>query len=193
MIFLRKQYHSDLKLSETEKIHPLWCDIGLNFFTDAISPIELARWHKRIGIDSDWVNWLLVSHPIVMIEKKKTKSSKSPQMFYRLLGHTTWAYVNAYLSYIHGPEKASNIKVPVTVLPMSQVNKYKEIIIATEVVNSRLLRPSDEQIPQIFELANALPSLSYLRSHKAMRKFTQRSDGKINAILKIAGDTRHDS
>ena len=192
MNFIRKQYNAQLKLSDIQNIHPVWENIDLSFFTDAINPIELARWHKRIGYSSDWVDWLLVSHPIVMIEKKSRKASKSHQMFYRLLGHTTWAYVNAYLCYIHGPEKAPDVKVPVTVLPMTQVNKYKEIIISTEIVNSRLLRPSDEQIPQIFELANKLPSLSYLRSHKAMRKFTQRSDGKIHTLLK-SGGTRDDS
>ena len=122
-----------LNLNQAKTLHPIWKGQNLDIPLDAINPQGLA---ELLGLDfeDDWIEWLMITHPIILVEKQRKKSSKSDNgiekvqhapEYYRVMGHSTFNYLANYISFKYGSDDIETNQYPMTVIPQKKIVTIK--------------------------------------------------------------------
>lgn len=151
--------------------------LSSNFY--AAKPAELI---EILGAEDsdDWIEWLALSHPIVLVEKGG-KAQTSRKSYYRILGHDTFNYLGQYLSQKYGSDSLNDYLIPMIVLPRKQLSKFKTNILNNELVFSYLLKKPSGNASQISEYVFQSPSpLPQLNSVSRLSKFARVSRNSVS-------------
>ncbi|WP_029406941.1 hypothetical protein [Thiomicrorhabdus sp. Milos-T2] len=136
-------------LSELSEKHPIWKGIELKSSYKGLEPNDLFDMMENKVIDDSWIDWLLISNPIVVTKRLQRKSQQALGVdaeevkpgYYLIMGYTNWFYATSYLGYKYGDKILSSYKVPVLVLPLSQISsKTKDAIISNELFFQSVLQ-----------------------------------------------------
>ncbi|MBD3750837.1 MAG: hypothetical protein IE931_15320, partial [Sphingobacteriales bacterium] len=158
-----------LSLKQASNLHPIWQDKNLDIPLDAISPQDLV---SLLGVDADddWIEWLMISHPIILVEKQQKNREgdrESEVQYYRIMGHATYYYLASYLGAKYGSEALSNKRFPMTVIPQKKLALLQTQIFNSELVFSFLLQKSKKHIElmreHVFSSPAPIPQISTYR------------------------------
>jgi hypothetical protein len=137
-----------LSLEQASTVHPIWKGENLDIPLDASSPQELV---SLLGVDyeDDWIEWLAISHPIILVEKQQKKRDDGRPyvtQYYRVMGHSTFNYLVSYLGTKYGSEALSKKRLPMTVIPQKKLASIRTQIFNNELLFSFLLQKSKSHL-----------------------------------------------
>jgi len=170
-----------LNLSEVKEVHSIWKEVDWEKPYDAISPEDLVSLMGDYKDDS-WIEWLLVSHPIVVSEKMTKASGAIKSVgYYRIIGHGIWNFLVRYIGAKYGPEGLEKRTFPVLVLPLKKLGRYKNQILSTELVYSFLFQKSKHHraVMQDYLFSAEEYPIPYLKSLGTLSKFARVSKGTL--------------
>ena len=177
-----------LSLEQASKPHPIWQGHNLDIPLNAISPQELIT---LLGYDSDddWIEWLMMTHPIVLVEKqiKKTKAElegteeQREAEYYRIMGHSTFNYLVSYIGSKYGSKHLQKNLYPMTIIPQKKLSRLETTILNTELAFSYLLQKSKQhrELMQKHLLSSPAP-IPQINSHRQLSKFAQISHSSLS-------------
>jgi hypothetical protein len=171
-----------LSLADIGKVHPVWKDMELDIPLDSIEPQNLVTMmEKEEG--EEWIEWFLISHPIVVIEKqsKKERDLNTPIEYYRLMGHSSWRYITQFIGSKYGAAALKKLTFPVTVLAQKQVASQKQQILSNELVFSFLLQKSKRHrdLMQDYLIESEQFPLSFLNTQSKISRFAKLSKSSL--------------
>lgn len=170
-----------LSLNDVRVIHSIWKEVDWDKPYDAISPEDLVSLMGDYKDDS-WIEWLLVSNPIIVVEKKaKAKDGLEPAGYYRIIGHGIWSFLVRYIGIKYGPEELEKKTFPILVLPLKMLRRHKQQIISTELVYSFLFQKSKQHriLMQDYLFPVEGYPVPYLSSLGTLSKFARVSKGAL--------------
>ena len=170
-----------LSLKQASTLHPIWKDKDLDIPLDAISPNDLV---SLLGADDDdtWIEWLVLSHPIILVEKqlRNRPGDDKPEMQYlRIMGHSTFNYLTRYLGGKYGSDVLNKKRYPMTVIPQKKLSSLKKQIFNTELVFSFILQKSKAHIglmrEHVLSSPTPIPKISTYRQLSKLAKVSHSS------------------
>jgi hypothetical protein len=177
-----------LSIERASTLHPIWKDHNLDIPLNAIDPQGLI---ELMGYDSDddWIEWLMMTHPIVLVEKqiKKSKAEvdgteeQREAEYYRVMGHSTFNYLVSYIGAKYGSKYLQKKLYPMTIIPQKKLSRLETTILNTELAFSYLLQKSKQHRELMQEhLLSSLAPIPQINSNRQVSKFAQISHSSLS-------------
>lgn len=170
-------------LADIGKVHPIWKDVELDIPLDSIEPQDLVTMMNEEKGD-EWIEWFLIGHPIVVIEKqtKKERDQSTPIEYYRLMGHSSWRYITHFIGSKYGADALKKLTFPVTVLAQKQITAHKQQILSNELVYSFLLQKSKRhrELMQDYLIEGKQFPIKFLNTQSQISRFAKLSKSSLS-------------
>jgi hypothetical protein len=103
------------------------------------------------------------------------------------MGHSTWIFLTRYIGYKYGSKALDEKKLPIQVLPLKQLARYKEQILSAELVYAFLLRKSKQHrtLMQAYIFSDDAHPIPYLNTLESLSRFARVSKGSLDPNPKI--------